>query len=76
MLAGVGDLDGVEREAVAPDPTRALDRAGDREPVARRVVQDVERLAVAQHLADMLLVHLAADVDGPVQLDAVEEEQA
>src|SRR5881409_3332314 len=70
VVAGVGHLQGVENEAVALDRSRALDRLRDRELVARRVVEDVEHLAVAQHAADVLLEPRV------VELDPVEEEEA
>src|SRR2546422_3064574 len=67
---GVRDLHGLQRPAGAPDLAHAVERLGYGEPVARGVVQDVERLRVAVHAPDVL-------VEAPVaELDAAEDQQA
>src|SRR6266850_42549 len=67
--AGLRHLDRVEGDAAGADSADALHGLLDREMVASRMVQDVERLAIADDLADVLIE------PGPVQLDAVEQDQ-
>src|SRR6266850_172894 len=67
--AGLRHLDRVEGDAAGADSPDALHGLLDREMVASRMVQDVERLAIADDLADVLIE------PGPVQLDAVEQDQ-
>src|SRR6266403_2191951 len=64
---GLRHLDRVEGDAAGADSPDALHGLLDREMVASRMVQDVERLAIADDLADVLIE------PGPVQLDAVEQ---
>src|SRR5882724_4371013 len=68
-LARVGHLDRVQGDATGADPPDALERLGDGQLVARRMVQDVERLALADDLADVLIE------PRPVELDAVKQEE-
>src|SRR5262245_44935843 len=67
--ARLGHLDRVEGDAAGADAPDALQRLLDREVVAGRMVQDVERLAIADDLADVLIE------PRPVQLDAMEQDQ-
>src|SRR4029453_1109781 len=67
--ARFGDLDRVEGDAAGADAPDALQRLLDREVIAGWMIEDVERLAIADDLADVLIE------PRPVQLDAVEQDQ-
>src|SRR5262249_54027458 len=67
--SGVGDLDGVEVHALRGDATNPTERVAHAQPVAGRVIEDVERFAVALH-ASHVLRKLA-----PRQLDAVKQQE-
>src|SRR6185503_14319023 len=67
--ARLGHLDRVEGDAAGADAPDALQRLLDREVVAGWMIEDVERLAVTDDLADVLIE------PRPVQLDAVEQDQ-
>ncbi len=60
---GVGDLDRVDRHAVARDRADPAQRLVDGQRVARGVIQDVERLAIAGHLAHVLAEGPVVDLD-------------
>src|SRR5262245_10912899 len=64
-----GHLDRVEGDAAGADAPDALQRLLDRKAVAGRMAQDIERLPIADDLADVLIE------PRPVQLDAMEQDQ-